>query len=63
MWQIKQLAVLVITVVILTVAMILAVGAPSVGVVSGMIGAALPIILIYITIGANTPSPRNEPQQ
>lgn len=47
MRQVEQLAILVITVVALTAAMILAVGAPSVSVISGIFGAALPVILIY----------------
>lgn len=53
MKQVEQLVILVITVVVLTAVMILAVGAPSAGVVSGLIGAAVPVLLIYGVIQYN----------
>lgn len=47
MGQVERFAALVIAVVVFTAAVILAVGAPSVGLLSGLIGAAVPVLLIY----------------
>lgn len=47
MRPVERLAALVITVAILTAAMTLVVSEPTVSVVSGMIGAAVPVLLIY----------------
>lgn len=59
MRQVERLAALGIIVTVLTAVMILTVGAPSISVVSGMIGAAVPAMMIYGVIqysATNQPS-------